>query len=260
MVTFHCQRIGCRYCDDSDNCNCPDNEITININKECSGYKKGVWHYICAVKMAMGNNNTMLPAFDLNTEIKIGVYFIVMLYNITYAYTEYGNWGWISFYDKDEKESKALSIENIFKNYKLNIDQFNLFTHYLENSNNDNEVIEKITGKVQPEEVNDDYIFDYGFINPMGDFSQEDWGEHENLAYRIIQEKNWEDEWVKEGGTCVDFLVFNKHYVLIHAPNIVDINVTYNGKMTKKQREFLYDYFMNRNMPLRANLYYNEDY
>ena len=84
-------------------------------------------------------------------------------------------------------------------------------------------------------------------------------GEHENLAHRIIEEKNWENEWDIHG-TGVDFLVYKKHYVLIHAPNGVDINVTYNGNLTKKQKEFLYDYFMNRNMPLRANLYYNEDY
>lgn len=258
MVTFHCQRVGCRYCDDSDNCHCPDNEVTFNINGKCSGYKNGVWHYITAVVVAMGRN-TMIPSMELNTEVKIGIYFLSMLYDITYQYNEHGNWAWISFHEKDENVSNALDMDTIIHNHKMNPDQYNLFAHYIETSNNDTEIIEKITGKSQKEELNRDYIYDYGFISPTGDFSIEEWGEHENLAHRIIEEKNWENEWDIHG-TGVDFLIYKKHYVLIHAPNGVDINVTYNGNLTKKQKEFLYDYFMNRNMPLRANLYYNEDY
>lgn len=228
MVTFHCQRVGCRYCDDSDNCHCPDNEVTFNINGKCSGYKNGVWHYITAVVVAMGRN-TMIPSMELNTEVKIGIYFLSMLYDITCQYNEYGNWAWISFHEKDENVSNALD--------------------------NDTEIIEKITGKAQKEELNRDYIYDYGFISPTGDFSIEEWGKHENLAHRIIKEKNWENEWdIHETG--VDFLIYKKHYVLIHAPNGVDIEVTYNGtRLTKKQREFLYDYFINRGMGLRASLY-----
>ena len=178
-----------------------------------------------------------------------------MLYNITYQYNEHGNWAWISFHEKDENVSNALDMDTIIHNHKMNPDQYNLFAHYIETSNNDTEIIEKITGKAQKEELNRDYIYDYGFISPTGDFSIEEWGEHENLAHRIIKEKNWENEWdIHETG--VDFLIYKKHYVLIHAPNGVDIEVTYNGtRLAKKQREFLYDYFMNRGMGLRASLY-----
>lgn len=257
MRIFHCQRVGCRFCRHANDCTCPDNEVTIDVNGKCSGYKNGVWHYICEVKSIMGKNN-MIPSLELTTQAKIGIYFITMLYDISYAYMEHGNWGWISFYKKDNKQD-ALTLERIFNECDFNVDNFNLFAYYIENSANDSEIIEKITGKVQAEEVNnEEYEYDYGFISPTDEFFSEDWGEHENLAYHIIKDHNWEDEWIEYCGTGVDFLIYKKHYILIHAPNGIDISVTKDVKITKKQKEFLYDYFMNRGMGLRASLYFED--
>lgn len=52
-----------------------------------------------------------------------------------------------------------------------------------------------------------------------------------------------------------DFLINQKNYCLIHSPTQDGIIVTYNNKLTKHQRNYLFDCFAQRNDYNRAFLY-----
>ena len=52
-----------------------------------------------------------------------------------------------------------------------------------------------------------------------------------------------------------DFLVYEKGYCLIHDPAGTGYIVTYKKPFTKKQREFLYDYFIAAGDKTRAREY-----
>lgn len=92
-------------------------------------------------------------------------------------------------------------------------------------------------------------------------------GKHEEAAEKIIDSKGFRDEyneWLDEqpnntmGINFRDFLIKVKGYALIHSPSNIGYNVTYNKKLTKKQRDFLYGYFSDMGMTFLAEVYLNE--
>lgn len=78
----------------------------------------------------------------------------------------------------------------------------------------------------------------------------------------IIEHEGWEDEFDRwsEGNEAMfpenDFLCQVKGYVLIHNPGMDGGYIVTSAKpFTKKQREFLYDYFWARGNKCRAEMY-----
>ena len=86
--------------------------------------------------------------------------------------------------------------------------------------------------------------------------------EHEEAAERIIEKSGFGDEyedWLMsngEGVTCRDFLSEVKGYCLIHNPAGYGGYIVSNVKpLTKKQKEFLYGYFMDIGDKFKADQY-----
>lgn len=103
----------------------------------------------------------------------------------------------------------------------------------------------------------------WGWLSPTGEFSKGDFGDHEQVAYDIMEAKGWEDEfdnWESRGvGLGRDFLTGVKGYVLLHNPTGMPYTIVSHEKpLTKAQKEFLYDYFMKEGDKARANSFFED--
>jgi hypothetical protein len=96
---------------------------------------------------------------------------------------------------------------------------------------------------------------DYGWLRPDGKFFPCEWGSHESWTAKYIEKYYPNDEACYAG----DFLV-EKGWILLHSPmqSIPNISVFDIQSATKRQKEFLYDYFLERNMNIKANLIWKE--
>lgn len=110
---------------------------------------------------------------------------------------------------------------------------------------------------------------DYGWLSPGGEFYEVDWGNHQEWAQRFIEEnfpETDEDTEIDMQVKCNvgligagDWLV-ERGWVLLHNPSQGIAIPTKNPtkRYTKKQQEFLYDYYMERGKEKEANRVYEE--
>ena len=111
----------------------------------------------------------------------------------------------------------------------------------------------------------------YGWLSPTGEFTESDWGTHEDAAQKIVNKKGFEEEYRKWNkyqeekykdvnskriALHRDFLVEVKGYVIIYNPCLIgNYIVTYVKDLTKKQKDFLYGYFIDMGDRLTAETY-----
>lgn len=103
---------------------------------------------------------------------------------------------------------------------------------------------------------------DYGWLEPDGTFHPSPWGTHVDEAHRYIEER-FEKEWKDTHRIDVkDFLVYEKGWVLLDSSFQGLPAATYDESrgLTKAQREFMYDHFMERGMNKEANALYEDEY
>ena len=110
---------------------------------------------------------------------------------------------------------------------------------------------------------------DYGWLDPSGKFYEADWGEHQEWAQAYIDENFPEEAERMENVTqsncnvgligAGDWLV-ERGWVLMHNPSQGVALPTKNPvkEYTKAQKEFLYDYYMERNCEDEANAIWDE--
>lgn len=100
---------------------------------------------------------------------------------------------------------------------------------------------------------------DYGWLAPDGTFYAVEWAEHQSWAMKYVEEHYPEVyEETDEGG---DWLVQQKGWVLLHNPSqgIAFPTRSTVKEYTKAQREFLYDYYMERGCKEEANAIWKEE-
>ena len=110
---------------------------------------------------------------------------------------------------------------------------------------------------------------DYGWLEPNGKFHEVDWGNHQDWANNYVN-KNFPDEVMNTDldiqRKCdvglfgaADWLV-ERGWVLLHNPGMGIATPTKNParEFTKAQKEFLYDYYMERNRENEANAIWEE--
>lgn len=110
---------------------------------------------------------------------------------------------------------------------------------------------------------------DYGWLEPNGIFHEAEWGEHQEWAQSYIDEnfpEEAENSDVSMQMKCnvgligaADWLV-ERGWVLLHNPSQGIAFPTKNlvREYTKAQKEFLYDYYMERNCEKEANTIWQE--
>lgn len=109
---------------------------------------------------------------------------------------------------------------------------------------------------------------DYGWLAPDGEFHEVEWCQHQEWAEKHIRENMTEEEWLTAGvhmpgqvetsclNTFGDYLV-ERGWVLLHNPSQGLAFPTRNPlkEYTKAQKEFLYDYYMERGKEKEASIY-----
>lgn len=105
---------------------------------------------------------------------------------------------------------------------------------------------------------------DYGWLEPNGTFHSVEWGEHAKWADEWLRQNLSEEEYEKTEekfwlGNSGDALV-ERGWILLHNPSqgIAYPTEKEGGRRTKEQKEFLYDYYMERKCYSEANEIWKE--
>lgn len=103
--------------------------------------------------------------------------------------------------------------------------------------------------EVRLEDTLDHKEDDYGWLSPEGKFYPAPWGDHERMALDIVKKYGYEHDFFNRM-FAGDFLT-EKGWVLLHNPsNGIAYPTTAEGyDMTKAQKDFLFDYYRERNRP-----------
>ena len=84
-----------------------------------------------------------------------------------------------------------------------------------------------------------------GWLSPLGDFYETDWGKHGEEAECILQ---------KIGLNAGDYLS-GRGYLLLHNPSRKKLMITHLCPLSDKQRDFLYGYFYDLGEKAEAEKY-----
>lgn len=114
-------------------------------------------------------------------------------------------------------------------------------------------------------------VCDYGWLEPDGTFHPVEWGAHErwagdwlneNMPFKEHPEIYW---WTDKSGNkhhivCGDVLRHSLGWILLDNPyqGLAQITRDESRNMTKAQKEFLFDYFMERGREQEANALYED--
>lgn len=215
-------------------------------------------YYLTLPLNKMGGSN-MLTLFDLDNDMRLGLYYLMEIYHLGFHHITHGSWEWISLSQGEDGE--YLSGDQIkelepdvekFNKHKSDFEKGILPEGYVKANNPEPE---------KPKHEEFQYKGKFGWLSPTGEFVVSDWGEHEGSAFDILCEKGFEDEYDEWDGhselrLARDFLCEVKGWVLIHNPGMDGGYIVTNiNPMTKKQKEFLYDYFMAIGNGMRASMY-----
>lgn len=111
----------------------------------------------------------------------------------------------------------------------------------------------------------------YGWLKPDGTFIPVEFGDHLTWADVYVMDNNdtlgeeynlfMKDVRTHQNGYEGDFLIYQKGWVLLHNPAQGIANPTYDEikGMTKAQKEFLYDYYIERGEEQKANDIWSEE-
>lgn len=100
---------------------------------------------------------------------------------------------------------------------------------------------------------------DFGWLSPTGTWYPADYAEHEQWARDYLLEHHvLTEEGIDELYSAADYLVDKLNFCLVHSPSMSKPKLEYK-RLTSKQKDFLYDYFLKLNMPKEANKLYEED-
>lgn len=222
----------------------------------CENYEKGFLHYF--YYLLHKNRTNFITDIDLNEDMRYCIYYLMKCMPVVYSYD--GNRGIIVFRDKDDS-SKILSVDDIYDiigTDRFNNDEFtNCINDFMENG------LPKPESDESDDEKKEPITQEYGWLSPTGEFTESSWGTHEKSAEKIVHRRKWAEEyeeWLDSQEVSIeinyrDFLIQVKNYVLIHDPSNVGYRVTNIKELTKKQKDFLYEYFLNMGMTLRAETY-----
>lgn len=101
---------------------------------------------------------------------------------------------------------------------------------------------------------------DYGWLEPNGIFHAVEWGEHERWANDYVRNNMSEEEWLDNMRFCYGDYLTERGWVLLHNPSQGIAIPTKNPikEYTKAQKEFLYNYYIERDCVKEANEIWEE--
>ena len=240
-----CNNSSCKHYRRNGEC---DTCITITSSGKCGSYEKGFIYYFHIVWDALGRKN-FIDAVELqrNPDLRIGLYYVLDCYGLGLSEMEWGTCRMLML--KHGEKGEALNYKKIIER---EIDMNKLEKHFTDFQNGimpNSKEEREAAGQHETEEK------EFGWLSPTGEFTESPFGQHEESAEEICEKKGFDEEywkWRKErkdGENCLrlkrDFLSMVKGYCLIHNPSGYGGYIVTNMKnLTRKQKEFLYGYFM----------------
>lgn len=220
----------------------------LDVNNIDAGARVG-FDYLLSLPLKKLENSNFITVFDLDNNMRLGLYYLMEIYNLAFITQTHGSWEWITLCkDNSDEPLKASQIKALerdeakYEKFKKEYER-GILPNSRENSPPKKEY--------QP----------FGWLSPAGEFIESPWGTHTTSAEIIIKSKYSEDEfleWSEEnyGALEGDYLCQVKGYCLIHNPsNDGGYIVTNTKQLTKKQKEFLYNYFLEIGNAARASMY-----
>lgn len=252
MGEIKCKNISCKFNREDDFC---EQDIVISPAGKCQSFEKGFFYYFGLPLKALKSKNYIdLIELDMEPDLRIGLYYLMECYGLGFKEMEWGTCRMILLVADEEGE--GLNAAAICQR-KINIDKMNcLFIDF------QNGILPKRKlqyPKSGPKE--------FGWLSPNGDFTESPFGQHEDSAEKICEKCGFMDEyweWYEiqqdagKGVLIRDFLSGVKGYCLIHNPAANGgYIVSHSKSLTKKQKEFLYKYFMDMGDRFKAEQYMN---
>ena len=254
-----CNNLTCYYYskDVPENGNCILEEVSLKASSNgarCDGFKKGFWYYF--LYWVSHTKSNFVCMIDFNDDYRNSIYYMMKCLPIAFTVDPYRD---------------ILILKNTITDEILNEDGFwDLYNNHLDNDELHKAMDEFLDKGVPTEwdenvkkkkELEEKEPKEFGWVSPMGDFIESPWGTHEKSAFEIIEKLGVEDEFENSDFDLArDFISIEKGYCLIDDPTgCMGYNVTYHKPLTKKQRDFLYGYFIDMGMTARAELYLEDD-
>lgn len=238
-----CNNNSCKHYISGGGC---DTCITITASGECGAFEKGFQYYFHIVWDALENKNYIdMVEMQQNPDLRIGMYYVMDCYGLGFSEMEWGTCR--MFVLKNGEKGEPLKYKDIIEK---GIDK-EKFRKHLDDFRNGIMPNQKQEAAGQQEAESKEF----GWLSPTGEFTESPFGCHEESAEEICEKKGFGEEywkWRKErkdGENCLrlkrDFLSMVKGYCLIHNPSGYGGYIVTNMKnLTKKQKDFLYGYFM----------------
>lgn len=209
----------------------------IGPGAKCQSFEKGLAYDLRLVLAALLDKN-FIDTAELSAEMRIGMYCVMKIYHLGFDTME---WGLCRMYAlKAAEDGPMLKTADIIA---LPMDE--AAVKELEGELEAGSLTGRVPDQPSPKKKSQPF----GWLSPTGDFTEGEFGEHDDAAREIIQKRgfgtefhDWRDQ---HQGTCRDFLSEVKGYCLIHNPcGTGDYLVSHVKPLTKKQRDFMYGYFM----------------
>ena len=260
MTKVKCKNTECKF--NNFNGKCTKNNIEVSY-KGCKSFERNIIYYVRLVWEELDKTNMIFP-FKLTPELRIGMFYVMELYGLQFVSNTWGHDSFITLHKDGVKDGNALDYKDIIsigidmKKLNYHMEKFNqgILPPYDEDKK-ESKVTEQIKPKVEYQP--------FGWLSPTGEFIKGDWGEHEGIAIEIVKQKHLEsdyNEWrMKDDGHILyrDYLINVKGYALIHNPSMYgNYIVTHTKELTKRQKDFLYGYFIDMGDAWSAERYLND--
>lgn len=261
-----CITVSCRWCDKvTQTCSF---KPSIK-NQQCINFQANLYYYIIQFGLAM--ENKMIPVYNLKEKVQIGIYYAMKVFNLRMTEHTYGDWTWYDFFGAEDESKTNLTFNEIIER-KPNEEEFIRLENLLfdgklppfdEEKDKLEEEKQEIEKKEKEIEEKNPGIKDleYGFLTPRGKFIEVTFAEHESETIKLCT-KLWPKEYsIFRDGTAVDFLVEKKGYVLFHNPYAwgkTKIQISKTKNLTKKQIEFIFDYYYSHGWYVEAQNFIEE--
>lgn len=251
MTKFMCKNCLCKHhCGDiDDEVGCTLNVVHITGAAECKEFEKGFNYYFYHY-MQMRSKIITYPELEMDPDMRYSIYYLMKCLPIVLGGSE--TRGFITLNRKDG-DHEILSSDDISKMIKDGLIDHKKLRECI------SDFVDNGLPKPKPKEQPKKEYQEYGWLSPSGDFYEGPFGAHEEVALETCEELGLV---IPRGKTARDFLT-NQGWVLVHDPTgMGEYIVSYapGVRLTKRQKDFLYEYFYDMGMKSRAELYIKEEY
>lgn len=251
---MRCKNSYCKYNINKEECSLID-KVIIGNDGICTKYEKGLQYYLTLLPRTMTSNFLLYP--DLTYELRCSIYYLMKCIPLSFAADELRG---ILYFKNKKTGKKMITKDDIWDMIDNDMDMEKLYDCIIEVENKG-----LPTKDDEDEEEKEIEYKEYGWLSPTGEYYEAEFGDHEAKAREIIKNRNWYSdyrEWEKSSDElylCGDYLSRVKGYALIHDPSgLRRYLVTHSKPLTKKQKDFLYGFFIDMNMKSRAEVYIDD--